>query len=295
MEFSLPTYDFNQELVLEALGRSGPFWFDDLAPHLAKSCWLKLREEYGLNESNYGTVRVIDRSLKSNRNVIGCIENPFCGFSKRIVIESLEDHVAARYRDLGLDFVLPKEIENSALFRNLGRALNTIAVVRGAAVAVSAVLSVIHILKPEAPQYDVSFSDPTLPFSVFVGVHPESDVIQDLRLAESILHECMHLQLTLIESQTRLLDAENELHLSPWRQTLRPTRGILHALYVFRVIQDFFRALLSSAPLTSAERAHIQSRLSDIEAEVDQLGDFSASNDLTPIGRALAKRLLVRN
>jgi HEXXH motif-containing protein len=154
---------------------------------------------------------------------------------------------------------------------------------------------VIHILKPGAPQYDVSFSDPTLPFSVFVGVHRESDAIQDLRLAESILHECMHLQLTLIESQTRLLDTDNELHLSPWRQTLRPTRGILHALYVFRVIQDFFRALRSSASMASAERAHIQSRLSEIEAEVDRLGDFSSSNDLTPIGRALAKRLLVGN
>jgi hypothetical protein len=291
----LPTYDFYRELVLEALGRSGPFWFNDLAPHLADSCWLRLGEECGLNESNYGTGRLIERNLKSNRKVMGCVEVLFCGSSKQIMIEVLEDHVAARYRDLGLKFVPPKELDNFGLLQNLERALHAITVVRGTAVAVSAVLSVIHVLKPETPQYDVSFSDPILPFSIFVGVQPELDLVQDLRLAESILHECMHLQLTLIESQVRLLDVENDLYMSPWRQTLRPTRGILHALYVFRVIQDFFKALLYSITLTSAEHAHIQSRLSDIETEVRQLGDFSDSDDLTPLGRLLAKRLLVRN
>jgi len=117
----------------------------------------------------------------------------------------------------------------------------------------------------------------------------------DLRVAESILHECMHLQLTLIEDQISLLVADNEHHFSPWRRTFRPTRGVLHALYVFRAVQDFFTAIVATKHLSEAENNHVSRRLRDIDVEVEQLGDLSASQDLTPAGKAFVARLRAGN
>jgi HEXXH motif-containing protein len=211
------------------------------------------------------------------------------------VIESLRPDVTQRYLDFGLDFYSPDEVLGSNLFRILDRAVHIISGVRGAALTVSAVLSVVHILKPESAEYDISYSEPTLPFSIFVGIDPGWQANRDLRVAESILHECMHLQLTLIEDQMLLIAADNEHHLSPWRQALRPTRGVLHALYVFRVIQDFFSAVLASISLSADEHDHIRRRLNGIDAEVEQMGDLSVSQDLTPAGRALVARLQIGN
>jgi HEXXH motif-containing protein len=129
----------------------------------------------------------------------------------------------------------------------------------------------------------------------FVGVAQGDLPHRDLRLAEGILHECMHLQLTLIEEQTPLLATETERHLSPWRQTLRPTRGILHGLYVFRVIQDVFAELILHEGLADNERRYMSRRVDEINDEVAQLLDLSFSQDLTATGSALAKRLLVGN
>jgi HEXXH motif-containing protein len=166
---------------------------------------------------------------------------------------------------------------------------------RGAALAVSSVLSAVHVLRPKAPDYDVSYSEPALPFSVFAGIDPRPRIDSHLRLAECILHECMHLQLTLIEEVISLIATGDEHHHSPWRQTLRPTRGVLHALYVFRVIQEFFSVALTSTNLSGDERRHARHRINEIESEVAQVGDLSASHDLTPAGRAIVTRLQIGN
>jgi hypothetical protein len=64
---------------------------------------------------------------------------------------------------------------------------------------------------------------------------------------------------------------------------------------VFRVIQEFFSALLASVSLSEDEHIHIKRRLKDIEIEVGQTGDLSCSQDLTPAGRALVERLQAGN
>jgi len=285
------SYDAEHELVSVALRRPGPFWFDNLGPVLAKYRWVRFQAECDLDKSNYGTARVLDRNPHAERNVIGHLRGPATETQDRIMVECLRSDITKRYRDFGLEFYSPVEIVGSNLFRILDRAIQIIANVPGAALAVSAVLSVVHILKPNSPEYDISYSEPTLPFSIFVGIDTRLGVNPHLRLAESILHECMHLQLTLIEERAPLIATDSEHHFSPWRQTLRPTHGVLHALYVFRVIQEFFNALLVSVSLCEDEHLHIQRRLKDIEIEVGQTGDLSSSRDLTPAGRALVERL----
>jgi hypothetical protein len=285
------SYYAEHEPVSVALRRPGPFWFDDLASVLAEYRWSRFQAECGLDRSNYGTARALDRNSHVERNVIGHLRGPTTETQHRIIVECLRSDITKRYRDFGLEFYSPVEILGSNLLSILDRAIQIIANVPGAALAVSAVLSVVHILKPGSPEYDISYSEPTLPFSIFVGIDPRLRVNPHLRLAESILHECMHLQLTLIEERTPLIGTDNEHHLSPWRQTLRPTRGVLHALYVFRVIQEFFSALLVSVILSEDEYRHIQGRLRDIEIQVGQTGDLSSSQDLTPAGQALVERL----
>ncbi len=114
----------------------------------------------------------------------------------------------------------------------------------------------------------------------------------DLRLAEGILHECMHLQLTLVEATVPMVSSADERYHSPWRGTMRPSQGVLHGLYVFRVIQDFQRALLDNGSVTAGERAYLARRIDTIEMEVGALGDFAGSRDLTVTGRRLAAMLL---
>jgi hypothetical protein len=285
------SYYAEHEPVSVALRRPGPFWFDNLAPVLAEYRWSRFEAECGLDKLNYGTARVLDRNPHAERNVIGHLRGPTVETQHRIIVECLRSDITKRYRDFGLEFYSPVEILGLNLFCIWDRAIKIIANVPGAALAVSSVLSVVHFLKPDSPEYDISYSEPTLPFSIFVGIDSRLRVNPHLRLAESVLHECMHLQLTLIEQRTPLIAADNEEHLSPWRQTLRPTRGVLHALYVFRVIQEFFSALLVSVSLSEEEHRHIQRRLKDIEIEVEQTGDLSSSRDLTPAGQVLVLRL----
>jgi hypothetical protein len=286
-----PFGDFDKELILLALRRSGPFWFDDLGPLLAKARWSKLKAECGIEKTNYGTVRVLEGSPFAERKIVGHLQGPILGNNEhQIAVETLRPEVTVRYRDFGLDFY-PPEVLGSSFLGIINSAIRLISNVRGAAVAVSSVLSVMHILRPEFPEYDVSYSEPSTPFSIFVGVSRDDQPNRNLRIAEGILHECMHLQLTLLEDHVQFVAVDDGFHLSPWRQTLRPTRGVLHALYVFRVIQDFLYAVLVSKNLTETERNYVTHRLNDINTEVEQMGNLSASADLTPAGKALAARL----
>ena len=102
-------------------------------------------------------------------------------------------------------------------------------------------------------------------------------------------------RLTLLEEQMPLIATETERHLSPWRKALRPTRGVLHALYVFRVIQDFFYNPVLLASLTDREREYVLRRIEQIDSEVAGLGDLAGSRDLTMNGRALVERLQAGN
>ena len=118
---------------------------------------------------------------------------------------------------LALNFYAAGEIETRVIRDRLMGAFRKLGDVPGVATAVGAVLSVLHVIRPDGPEYDVSYSDPLLPFSIFVGIDANHEAHFDLRLAESILHECMHLQMTLIEEAMPMVSAGEELYHSPWQ------------------------------------------------------------------------------
>ena len=142
--------------------------------------------------------------------------------------------------------------------------------------------------------YDSSYSDPTVPFSIFLGVHAPDARIPAIRLAEGILHETMHLQLSLVEDLVPLISGNDDRGYSPWQRTPRSTQGLLHGLYVFRVIQDWLSALISGQRLRGETLIHAQKRIDQIESDCAELTGLPSSDELTAAGKSLAVALAVR-
>ena len=105
-----------------------------------------------------------------------------------------------------------------------------------------ALLRSIHIVESVAPDSDVSFSLPHFPHSIFLSIPPSDNSDAVPRLAESIIHEVMHLQLSLVERiyPLTLHNADLEHAYSPWLNIRRPIDGIIHGLFVFRALEDFW-------------------------------------------------------
>jgi len=99
----------------------------------------------------------------------------------------------------------------------------------------------------------------------------------------------MHLQLSLIERLAPIAKVDQGLHYSPWKRTQRPVTGLIHALYVFRVIDQW----LAHLPKTSdEERAYAEKRRQEIGDEIKQLVPASLVSHLTVEGQLLLRRLL---
>jgi len=281
------------DLVHSAISTVGGRWFAGLAAPLARTRWGLVAESIGLTRRIYGTARYLAGDGSVPRDNLTTVDLPAVFAAPGpVVVEVLHGAARGRYTDLGLSFQEDGEIDSGLFHDRLINAFDWLAQVPAVAAAVGAVLATLHVLRPGGPEYDVSYSDPLLPFSIFVGIDGSEQANGSLRLAEGILHECMHLQLTLMEGTVPMVSGANELQHSPWQGTMRPSQGILHGLYVFRVIQDFHRALLKSGSLTPSELSYLARRIETIEGEVATVGDLAASRDLTGTGRRLAAALL---
>jgi hypothetical protein len=89
-----------------------------------------------------------------------------------------------------------------------------------------------------------SFSSPTMPGVIFVGIERGDGRLIDARhLAESCVHEHLHNRLYLLDEALPLtVKSENpRAYFSPWKQTMRTIEGMLHAIYVFSHLAWFWR------------------------------------------------------
>ena len=264
-------------------------WLPAMTGMLARSRWELLKQQSGLSKANYGTARVLAGDASAPRTVVAEFVLPAAfGRPEPILVETLP--FVGAYSRLGLR--LAPSVPPSAYDRLL-EGFGAIARIDGLARAVGGVLAVVHVLEVPSPDHDVSFSDPAVPFSVFVGVHGVPVSNDALRMAEQLVHECMHLQLTLLEAVHPLVSGDVEKHWSPWQETMRPTRGVLHGLYVFSVLDAFFAELFRLRNLTVGEAEHLEIRRREIEAEtVQAAGALAGSAELTSFGRAFLAALL---
>jgi HEXXH motif-containing protein len=148
-----------------------------------------------------------------------------------------------------------------------------------------------HVIVSKEADYDVSFSDPEIPFSIFISVPTQNDRSSLLRVAENIVHETMHLQLSLFERCCPLIDTASTwtLH-SPWKHEQRPAQGILHGLYVFHVLRWMWQQTAQYTQ-NGADHSFALRRICDIEREINAVRAIEDSPALTPAGDLLLQRL----
>ena len=97
----------------------------------------------------------------------------------------------------------------------------------------------LHVLDSPDKDFDVSFSLPHLPNSIFLSIPLPEERDAIARTAEAIVHEVLHLQLSLVERACPIVrvDAKPEYAYAPWRNEYRPLGGVIHGLYVFRGLE----------------------------------------------------------
>ena len=202
------------------------------------------------------------------------------------VVELLPALAAQELSSKGAPFANEASIATYGL-AGLECALGLLQQLPSLAVAVGTVAKRVHILESSEPGFDVSYSDPSIPYSVFLNI--SEGRFAALRTAEALVHEAMHLQLSLIEQLVPIANVDQGLHYSPWKRSRRPIAGLMHALYVFRVIDQWLAHLpkASQEALDYAER-----RRREIAEEIEQLDPSSFGDHLTGDGRQLLSRLL---
>ena len=175
-------------------------------------------------------------------------------------------------------------IDPERLRDQLQEVADVLGTVDGLVDTVGLLVRTVHLL--EAPiGFDVSHSDPELPFSIFVSLPQPGEPDGVARLAEAIVHESMHLQLTMIELHLPLIADDLKCGYSPWKQEVRPISGLLHGLYVFAVIHQVCERSVGSQ---EEWIRYGQRRRAEIEKEVATLPE--RPRGLSPIGSELWHR-----
>ena len=277
------------DTVTNYLQNPFPLWECEVTKALVQNKWNELKA-IGISDPNgYSTLQFIDGSSSlANKQPL---------YSKykdnTIYLETPPlDSIAEFYDKHGLTPLSPDEIKTTNALVKLQRAMEIIELVPLAGQCISQLVRTIQVLKPSDPETDVSYSNPNIPFTIFVSVCEEDSPISDLRVAESILHEAMHLKLTLIENSVPLIKPNSTAtYYSPWRDEERPIRGVLHGLFVFRSVLDLYNAL-EECIFQSSVRGLIGTRVLTIENELNTLWDLPTCNGLTSNAVLVIKSLL---
>lgn len=138
------------------------------------------------------------------------------------------------------------------------------------------------------PAKIVSFSDDIVPGALFVSAGPHDQPTDELDLADSLIHEHRHQKLYLLSRGVDLVENDGPLVRSPWREDLRPPSGVVHAVWVFTELLDFWMWVRDSHPEASSRAS------SFIEATRPRLElgwQILDSVPLTPAGRGLILHL----
>ena len=206
-------------------------------------------------------------------------------------VELLPEAVAQGWRNPGLEFASVAEMNEAQFLQLLERSLDLIRTVPPLHGTVAGLCRSLHLLVASGRDVDVSYSDPGLPFSVFVSCPPSTERNRVERLAENIMHEALHLQLTLVETvETLVTRRTGEISVfSPWKHERRTVRGLVHAVYVFGNLRYFWQQVAAESP---SYLSFAQARIETIRREMEAAMHLLASPGLTTMGRRLASSFL---
>jgi HEXXH motif-containing protein len=185
----------------------------------------------------------------------------------------------------GLRIIRRDQVCDAALNRAwvlIGRAPSLQDVVR-------AVVTGVVRLQSDDDAVDISYSEPRWAGSVFVSFPPPSPV-GHLRLAESIIHEAMHINLSNTGMDDALPRPELLLY-SPWRDVLRPASGVLHGAYVFTCLLRFYALAAVEGSMLPEQVEHITRRQTEILSELARVPWSQLSSAIGDAGRRLCRSM----
>jgi HEXXH motif-containing protein len=247
------------------------------------------------SRTNYGTERFLTDNVEGERNVVAYPAGLIAGNQVAMRIEALSESSRMRFEHLGLRFAPVHVAGHPKTVQLIEEAYRHLRYVPFICASVAGLTWILHVVLAKGDDYDVSFSDPSLPFSIFISVPTAIRNDAPLRVAEAIIHETMHLQLSLFERLMPLVQPFEcaDRHFSPWRNEYRDAAGILHGIYVFRVLRDFWEAALSRCDCGFVE-SFASRRIHDISGELAQVHAFRNAVSLTERGREFVNSLLER-
>ena len=251
----------------------------------------RLREQVFGNASawrSYSTSRFLDGS---NPNILYTVEFSEHAVDSAVSVEWLPPVLAARWRNVGLKFASEADLSDMDFRQTLVSSLDFIGMDHTLKGTVAGLCRSLHVLIASGRDFDVSYSDPSLPLSIFVSCPLPAERNRVERLAENVVHEALHLQLSLVECiQPLVIDGpDDEPVFSPWKDEWRTVRGLVHAVYVFGNLRNFWKGVASKQPESSS---FAQARIQTIDTEMARAAHLARNRSLTTAGRRLATSFL---
>ena len=269
-------------------------WTVVLPARLRQTGVADLLSPSGLDFESYGTARMMARSANEATHFVGKVDAPDGAQGGFILLECLPSRVAAELRAVGLSL---DEVDGSTVVESIGVLRKSWCFVHTVwpelSSSIGHLVRCLHLLKAPSPEFDCSYTKPGLPFSVFLSV-PGHDVRARIeRVTEALVHETMHLQLSLVERRISLVDPRRAetTAFSPWRGRERNVRGALHALYVFVVVQKLWQRAAQRTPC-GLDLEFVEARVCAIRDQVARTRHLAASRGLSREGRQFVRQLL---
>ena len=274
------------------LNAPSPLWETDLTDKLVKAKYDDLLLDGIANRQSYSTAAALNIKDTSPKKHFLYSSN-----GTAIFLE-LPDflNLSAFYEEHGLIPLTDETLVKVKAASKIKKALDVLGLIPDCIACIAGLVNCIQVVESDGRDYDTSYSHPDLPFTIFVSVCEDDALSAGFRVAESILHEAMHLKLTLIQQHIDLVKADSaETFFSPWRNVQRPLIGVLHGLFVFRSVSDFYQSVLDKFTLNSIDDNFLTYRIADIKNDFEALQYFSNNHDLTKDGASLSANLLPLN
>ena len=259
-------------------------------------CWNRvtpslLREQASDGAStwrNYSTARFLNGS---DPRVICIEEFPELDFHSGVQVELLPKVLLRRWQRFGLQFATEEQLNDIGFREVFLRSLDLIRMADPILGTVAGLCRSVHVLVSSDMDMDTSYSDPSLPFSIFVSCPLMMEPNSVERLTENIVHEVLHLQLSLVEKSQPLADETpaQQSVFSPWKKEYRTVQGLVHSVYVFGNVRCFWK-LISSRHTQYSSFA--ETRIEAIDNDLIDAKELVNNATLTMFGRRLVKSFL---